>query len=75
MASPRAKNVNVNYIVKRLEACCDQNGGYCQGCPDLEPCVKAYDARVIHADNHCDVCGKVLGSGRKACLKCGPAGE
>jgi hypothetical protein len=45
ITSKAPNKVNINYIVKRLEACCDQNGGFCDGCPDLEMCVRAFDER------------------------------
>jgi len=41
---------NLNYIIKRLEACSDKYGG-CDGCPDLDACIKAFDERCFMGEN------------------------
>ncbi len=52
VTSSRVRKVNLNYIVRRLEACCNKYGkapseGYrvCDGCPDMKVCVEGYDDR------------------------------
>ena len=45
MVSKRVRKVNLTYIKKRLTECCDKYGGTCEGCPDLEICVRKFDMR------------------------------
>ena len=45
VTSERVNRVNLNYIVRKLNACCDFEGGVCDGCPDKKICVDAYDHR------------------------------
>ncbi len=46
VVSPRAKKVNLNYIIHRLEACANANG--CDDCPDLSVCLTDYDMRCAN---------------------------
>ena len=42
---PSVRNINLNYIVKRLNKCSDKHDD-CNNCADLELCRGTYDARV-----------------------------
>lgn len=42
---PSVRNINLNYKVKRLNKCADNNDD-CIECSDLELCRNTYDARV-----------------------------
>jgi len=44
ITSLRVNHVNLNYIVRELGQCADEYRD-CVGCPDISPCVKAYDRR------------------------------
>ena len=68
--SKRVIKVNLNYIVKRLEACCDIHGGYCGDCPDLEVCRKKYDDRCGLGETICPYCGKEV-LRLRLCSECG----
>ncbi len=42
---------NLNFIVLKLEKCCDDFGGRCDGCPDIVVCTTAYDDRCSWGGN------------------------
>ena len=70
ITSPKANHSNMNYIVKRLEACCDLHGGFCDDCPDIKVCVNAYDNRCSLGDTNCLMCGDEVPN-TKICSNCG----
>jgi hypothetical protein len=70
VTSPRANHVNMNFVVFRLENCCNLHGGSCDGCPDLQPCVEAYDKRCALGETICRSCGDSVPT-TKFCCNCG----
>jgi hypothetical protein len=45
ITSKRVKNLNINYVIRRLNECSDKYND-CGGCPDLVLCRSAFDKRV-----------------------------
>lgn len=76
MTSSRPNRSNLNYIVKCLEDCCDNYGGICEGCPDLEICVRKFDERCSLGEIICPQCGQQVLK-HVYCSECGArlAGE
>ena len=70
ITSSRVNRVNLNYIVKRLEACSDKYGGFCDSCPDLEICVKKFDERCSLGETICPFCKEQVPK-TKYCSNCG----
>lgn len=70
VTSLRAKNINLNYIVKKLEACCDKYSGVWDSCPDLKECVEAFDERCSQGEIICRACGERVVK-NKYCSNCG----
>jgi len=70
ITSSRVNRVNLNYIVKRLEGCCDRYGGFCDDCPDLELCVKKFDERCSLGETICSRCKEPVPL-TKYCSNCG----
>jgi len=67
--SSRVNHVNLNFIVSRLNNCADRHE-HCAGCPELTPCVEAYDKRCSLGDTTCSVCGQEVPEA-KICSECG----
>jgi len=66
----RLNQVNLNYIQKKLNECCDKYGGRCDRCPDEQLCVLGYDMRCGLGEVKCSMC-KELVPLNDYCSECG----
>lgn len=70
VTSKRVNHVNLNYIVQRLDKCCEINNGWYDNCPDMAICVQGYDDRCGLGDIKCPFCGVEVPQ-TKCCSECG----
>jgi len=69
VTSNQVNNVNLKYIVERLNECSNNYTSCCDGCRDLKACVKAFDERCRLEDTTCPYCGEEVPR-KKYCSNC-----
>ncbi len=62
--------MNLDSVVRRLNACSELHEHGCEDCPDKEVCVKEYDIRCAEGETVCPYCGDSVPR-LKFCSQCG----